>query len=80
MWTGRWRRCSETRARHRILQWGALGRDECQFWSPGADLSAGSLTRTPHSEFAVTTHPRMRWRGFDFEVLIDAVDSGGQMP
>ena len=42
----------ESGARHRILDWEPWGGDERQFCSPGFDLPVGSLTRTPHGEFA----------------------------
>jgi aminopeptidase-like protein len=42
----------ESGAGHRILDWEPWGGDERQFCSPGFDLPVGSLTRTPHGEFA----------------------------
>jgi len=37
---------------HRILPWEPWGGDERQFCSPGFDLPVGTLTRTPHGDFA----------------------------
>jgi aminopeptidase-like protein len=37
---------------HRMLPWEPWGGDERQFCSPGFDLPVGTLTRTPHGEFA----------------------------
>jgi aminopeptidase-like protein len=37
---------------HRVLPWEPWGGDERQFCSPGFDLPVGTLTRTPHGEFA----------------------------
>jgi aminopeptidase-like protein len=39
-------------AAHRVLDFEPWGGDERQFCSPGFDLPVGSLTRTPHGEFA----------------------------
>jgi aminopeptidase-like protein len=38
--------------RHRVLPWEPWGGDERQFGSPGFNLPVGTLTRTPHGEFA----------------------------
>jgi aminopeptidase-like protein len=37
---------------HRIFEWEPWGGDERQFCSPGFNLPMGTLTRTPHGEFA----------------------------
>jgi aminopeptidase-like protein len=37
---------------YRVLPWEPWGGDERQFCSPGFDLPVGTLTRTPHGEFA----------------------------
>ena len=37
---------------HRIVDFSPYGYDERQYCSPGFDLAVGSLTRTPHAEYA----------------------------